>query len=308
MTSDVEAIQAVNQARSIYAKLESLIHLPTLPPVIGRLQEAIRDPECGARRVCAIVEDDPAMMMRILQVVNSPLYAGLAPVSSLELAVTRLGFTTIVNIAISTSVFTMFGRQEQNGFDRVGFWRHSISTGIATQVLYERARPGLESRHPVDLLHLVGLLHDLGKIVLGQHFSADFMAAVDQAGARKVALDAAERDVLGTDHAEVGSWLGMRWNLAPEVLQVVRWHHNPAQASLENRELVMLVHAADYICNLERVGNGGNSKAPEFHQSTWIDLGLSTRDIPAVLDEVTTRSGESEVLLAIAQPDPAARG
>lgn len=292
----------MNQARSIYAKLESLTQLPTLPPVIGRLQEAIRDPECGARRVCAIVEDDPAMMMRILRVVNSPLYAGLAPVSSLELAVTRLGFTTIVNIAISTAVFSMFGRPRQDGFDRVGFWRHSISTGIAAQVLYERARPGLKSRYPVDLLHLVGLLHDLGKIVLEQHFNAAFLKAVEQAASRKVALDAAERDMLGTDHAEVGSWLGMRWNLAPEVLQVVRWHHDPAQASLDNRELIMLVHAADYICNLEHVGDGGNGTAPAFQQSTWIELGLSARDIPAVLDEVTARSGESEVLLAIAQP------
>lgn len=247
------------------------------------------------------------MMARILRVVNSPLYAGLAPVSSLELAVTRMGFSAVTNIAISTAVFSTFGKHGQQDFDRVAFWRHSISAGIAAQILYDRARPGMRRRYTPDLLHLVGLLHDLGKILLDQHFHADFMSAVDQAHAQQIALELAERSVLGTDHAEVGSWLGMRWRLAPQIMQVIRWHHNPAQADIEEQELVMLVHAADYICNLEHVGDGGNCTAPGFHQRTWTGLGLSARDIPEVLEEVVERSGESEVLLALVQPEPAAR-
>ena len=288
----------MDKAQEVQRRLESLKNLPTLPAVIDRLREAVRDPSAGATQVAKIIEDDPSMMARVLKIVNSALYASWEPTVSVELAVARLGFGAVTNIATSTAVFGTYGKGGEGDFDREEFWRHCVSVGIGANVLYERCKPNLQKRYGRDMMHLAGLLHDIGKIVLEPHFHAPFVAAVRAAGRRHLPLAQAEVEELGTDHAEVGAWLAMRWNQPTEILQAVRWHHHPGMADVAHQELVMLVHSANHICNLEKIGDGGDTAAPAFHRATWTRLGLGEKDIPAIVDEVVQRSRESEVLMS----------
>ncbi|MFH0879151.1 MAG: hypothetical protein V2A34_05525, partial [Lentisphaerota bacterium] len=73
---------------------------------------------------------------------------------------------------------------------------------------------------------------------------------------------------------------------------------DPECADVEHHELVMLTHTANYICNLEKIGNSGDSAAPAFQQNVWQRLGLSVRDISDVVDQVTEQSKHSEVLMS----------
>ena len=282
----------------IFKKMEGIRNLPTLPVVAEKLGRAIRDPNSDARQVAKIIEDDPSMMARILKVVNSALYCATEPITSLHVAVARMGMNAINNIALSTSVFSTFGKASQTDFNREEFWRHCITTGIAVNVLHDRCLSQLSQRYERDVLHLAGLLHDIGKIIFESYFHGDFLKSVEQCRALRVPLFQMELEIIGSDHAQVGAWLGQRWNLAEYLVEVIRWHHEPDNAKEQFRDLVMLCHAANYICNLAQLGDSGDAVAPAFFRSVWNKLGINTDDLPAIMELVKVESQKSEILMA----------
>ncbi|MFH0881046.1 MAG: HDOD domain-containing protein [Lentisphaerota bacterium] len=288
------------QKDQIFKKLEQIRNLPTLPSILEKLGAAVRDPNSDASRIARIIADDPSMMARILKVVNSSLYGGLEPITSLQLAVARMGMNAINNIALSTSVFSTFSKAQQAEFNREEFWRHCISAGIAVNVLYDKCKPNLMHRYEKDVLHLAGLLHDIGKIIFETYFRAEFLASVQASRERHVPLFQVELELIGADHAQVGAWLGARWKLADDIIETVRWHHEPDNADDSRKELVMLCHGANYICNLVKLGDSGDAVAPAFFRGVWKRLGMETDDLSGVIERIEEEAKHSEVLLAFA--------
>ncbi len=287
-------------ASEIKLRLETIRNLPTLPVVLEKARQIMKDPQSDARRLARIIEDDPPMVARILRVVNSPLYAGREPINSLELAIARLGWNAVNNIALTTAVFSSFGHDAGEGdFNREEFWKHCISTGIVSSVLYEFCKNHISKAYSKDLFHLVGLVHDIGKIVLDQHFHAEFIKALRIREEKKCSLSNAEFEVLGTTHSEVGAWLAEKWNLPAEIIAAIMFHHNPIGADIEYRSLVLLCHSANYICNQQKIGDGGDLIAPALYEETWKKLGLTLYDIVDIIEQAKEEASKSEILMAL---------
>ena len=278
-------------------RLASINNLPTLPIVIEKIGQATRAPNANAATLARIIEDDPAIMARILKVANSVLYAGSVQITSVQMAVARLGMNALSNIALSTAVFSTFDDEDNVGFNRQEFWHHSICTGIAAAVVCRKVTAKMTSRYSRDILHLFGLLHDIGRIVFIQYFDKEFEEVLSRHQQDQQPLQEVEHNLIGLDHTQSGAWLSTKWKLAEDIKQVITWHHNPDGAGEQYWEAAALVHTANYICNMEKIGNSGDAK-PVFLPEVWKRLGLTLDDILEIVDQVHEESAQSEILMS----------
>jgi putative nucleotidyltransferase with HDIG domain len=223
----------------VQARFETLVArgelpLPLLPEVASQVLTLADRPECDARRLAELIKRDAALTAHVLQVASSPVYASATKVASLQQTIGRLGFATIVQIALvvasKTRVFQV------KGFDtevRAAF-RHSLATALYAQHIARRRRS------TVDVAFLAGLFHDFGQPVLLQTL-VDLHRAEDEMPDRAEVMAAVE-----DAHAEVGASLVERWKLPDKVAEAVRRHHAPGGC-----ELATLVALADSFAHGE---------------------------------------------------------
>jgi len=277
-------------------RLEQIDKLPTLPVVINKLDQAVQDPDADIRQVTGIIQDDPSIMARILRVANTVFYTTERRISDLRTAVVVMGLRSVHNIALSTAVFSTFPPTEGAQMDRAAFWKHSIYTATATESVASFAAFEGQSSYRRDELHLAGLMHDIGKIVLEQFFHRDFTRALELSRSEGIPLCFAENRIFGSDHTQVGVWLGDKWNLSREILETVRWHHHPEGADPNFHDLVRLCHLANHLTNSEALGDGGDH-ASYMHETAFSDLGISPEDWEDIAEKTRLESRNSQILL-----------
>jgi len=287
--------------KSVLNRLESIDDLPTIPLVIQKIEEAIRDEDTSAKKVASVIQDDPAIMARILKIVNSVYYrsADGKEINSLSLAIARLGFTAIKNIALSSSVFTAFSEKKVTSFDLNQFWVHCIGTGIINNIVYETCGGNLTRIYTKDELHLLGLLHDIGKIILEHYFHEEYTGILEYGRENKVHSVIAEEAVLGVNHAQIGAWLAKKWKLPPLYVSGILFHHNTQSAPAEFLDAVTITNISDFICLKGRVGYSGTAALPEFSGSVWKHLGLNNKMLADILDRSNEEAKNSAVMLGL---------
>lgn len=285
----------------IMERLENIEDLPSLPVVIIKLTEAIQNVESSATDVAKIMEDDPAIMARVLKIVNSAFYKNYnsdSPITNVKHAIVRLGYDAVRNIALTSSVFSIFKEDHAKVFNRNEFWRHCICTGIVANVVYDFSCKK-DLNIPRESVALAGLLHDIGKIILEQYFYDLFTKILQFGEEHKQPIYLIEQDVFDISHSEIGAWLARRWKISEDLIACIEYHHNPEAAPEEFRDMVGLVHVSDYICNLKGLGQSGNAKPPQFNQKVWEGLGLEIEMITEILDIADEEAKKSEILLSL---------
>jgi len=211
----------------------------------------------------------------------------------------RLGFDAVRKIALTTSVFSMFQSTEKNLFNRTEFWRHSISVGLVALMLVNLSSKKREFNIPAEDIQLVGLLHDIGKIIFEQYFHPEFNKILAWCKANQFPLFVVEEKVFRISHSELGSWLAKRWNLQDYFLTVIQNHHHPEQAMPEFRKLCELILAADHVVNKAGIGESGNGLPPTVDDTLWASVGLEASRLDEYLAMAQEESKKAEILLSL---------
>jgi HD-like signal output (HDOD) protein len=232
-------------------RLEGLRQMPTIPAVLVPLIRHLQQPvdQFDVQEVTDLLAQDKSLAAQCLQMANSPLFGRRQRVETLRGAVLSLGFHHVSDIAMSCGVLNLLPRDKEK-LDPVVFWEHSLGCALVCRHLARQLKLGDPGN-----AYLAGLLHDVGIIVNLWVLPQEFRAAFEIAKAEGIPLHVSEERSLGFTHCDSGRLLAERWNLAPNLIEVVSFHHSPEKAS-QNLELVALVHIADLLCRMSGLNYG----------------------------------------------------
>ncbi len=271
--------------------MDKVTGLPTMPQMFDALNKLLLNPRTSAKEVARVIASDPPVAAKVLKVVNSPFYGFPNRITTITHAIVILGFNTVKSIVLSSSIFDLFKKDSPDGFDRLGYWKHSIGCGAASRVIGRIV--GIQQ---TEELFIAGLFHDMGKLVLEQYAKDDFARIRGIVESEKCLVYKAEERVLGVTHAEIGGWLFEKWNLAKGLIETTKFHHNPALANV-NQKGTAIVHLADVVIRALRFGSGGDSKIPVISDTAWKLLNLRELDFDRVLGEVREEVEKATVFL-----------
>lgn len=275
-------------------KLSQIREIATLPTVAFRILELVDDPKASSQDITRLIETDAPTTMKILKLANSSLYSVNSEVTSIHQSVMNLGLSRVSNIAVSVALFSqLFNASVEQGAFMSEYWRHSCATGIVARTLANKLRINFNEREFVG-----GLLHDIGKMVMIQHFSDDFARVVELVETEHISDVEAERQVFGADHNQAGDIIAGLWKL-PHDLRNIIVHHSDIVLSDKPDEMLAVVRIADLLCEIWGAGiHEGILELELEHEKVWTLL-CSLRPALSDLDiEVFTFELEEEFKMA----------
>ncbi len=252
---------------TLIAQIESM---PTLPTVALRVMEVTSNPESSME----IIGPDISLTAKILKIANSPFYGLTREVSSLQHAVTVLGFKEIRNMVISTVAFESFKNFKQDDkFDINKFWRHSFCCGLAAKII------AVDLKSSSNELFVAGLIHDIGKLVMYIAFPVEFLKLVDMMSPLKLKYTAfeIEKNVFEMIHDEVGMKLLKKWLFPESLITAVGFHHHPLEADKKST-FPIIIHVADilaHVYEMQAEDEEDNSPDNELFYSDIVTLSRS---------------------------------
>ncbi len=273
--------------------LNGVASLPPSPTLVTELLTLFRDPDRDVDEVVKLISYEPALTAQVLRICNSACFAGEQPPSDIFEAVSRLGFYQVYCLVVS-----IFGARARaisgadKGLNVEELWRHSVAVAVSASVVAE------EAGHPKAAAFTAGLLHDIGKLVLASAEGEAYAGLIQDAKEQGAAPSELECANWGTDHAELGGELMRRWNLPPDVVAAVRYHHQ-IEASAPYQQLTAAVHLGNTIAHHISCGESDDSALLKSSSATLAALQFSAGDLPRLIaktqDEMERVKGTLEI-------------
>lgn len=237
--------KAEKKSLSIKDKLKDL---PSLPEVVTKVTEIVQNPNSSAAQLSKIISQDSGLTSRVLRMVNSAYYGFPKQISSIQHAITIMGFNTIKSLVLSSSIFRIFTPKSgvEAALDYKKFWKHSLLTAIASKSIYQKLFFA-----PDDNIFSAAILHDIGKIILDQYDHDNYSNALSEASNPLLSEEIlkAEQKYCDVTHQFIGHYVAEIWNLPETLSDVILYHHNPLESANQER-LTTVVYLGNILSHL----------------------------------------------------------
>lgn len=230
--------------KSVVSQIQTL---PPVPQVYVKLCETLKSAEYSIADVGQVIETDPAMTAKILQLTNSAFFGIRRQVADAAQAASLLGLNTIKTLVLTTGLFApMESSKLPRGFSIDALWQHSLVVGAYAQAICQVEGT---SKEMAGDSYTAGVLHDAGRLVFASACPDDYVHLCDCAVVNDVQVADVEKTHLGCTHAEVGAYLFGIWGLPHPIIEAVAYHHRPTDCVTSGFSPLMAVHVANALAH-----------------------------------------------------------
>jgi HD-like signal output (HDOD) protein len=250
----------------------SVEQLPSMSTTFMEMHAVFNDLNGSISRISEIIERDPAMCAKILQLVNSAFFGVVRSVTDVQTAVSCLGLNVLQSLVLSVEIFRAFHPVRPiPGFSLPDVSVHAQLTSKITA--------GIGGTNLISGIGLcTGLLHDVGKLVLAEVAPDHLARAIEGAHLDRVPLYVAEENLIGVSHAEVGAYLLAMWGVPHLIVEAVAHHHHPERVAHEKLDLVSSLYLANWIANDYEARTSPNLNTyAELNEDIVTTLGVSSK-------------------------------
>jgi HD-like signal output (HDOD) protein len=195
--------------------------LPSMPAVVIELLELSRDPETNVDDLVKVVRKDPTSAARLVRRANSSYYGRRTEVETLKDAVVFLGLNDALTTAFALTLVPVLRRDPLQGLDYEHFWRRSVISAAAGQLIGASLLKGQG-----ELLFLAGLLQDFGMLALQRIFPGTYVMDLEEQKDHRL-IQELEKRKLSADHSVIGAWVLQQWGLPTRIVRAVAASHEP---------------------------------------------------------------------------------
>ena len=227
----------------------SIAELQPIPQVALKILRIINEANYEIKNVTEEIRKDQVISARTLQLCNSVMFASRKKIDSLDHALVMLGQHLLLKFVISAALNRFFNQSGQGySLCKGGIYHHAVGTALLAEKLAE-----LTDKAEPSMAYTAGLLHDIGKVVLDQFINSGFPLFYRELNEEGKNFSEVEKQVLGTDHTDVGADLALNWSFPESLVETIKYHHVPENA-LKHYELVHIVYLADLLMSRFHTG------------------------------------------------------
>ncbi|MDR2261235.1 MAG: HDOD domain-containing protein [Azoarcus sp.] len=263
----------MHSAQELIDNIESLTMLPS---VYYRIREQLDSPDGSIGTIAHLVETDPALTSKVLKLVNSALFGFSRKIESISRAISILGLQQTHELVLAMSVSAVFDGIQPRRMDMKRFWQGSMMTALtARELAHATCSPASER------LFVIGLLADIGHLVMYQSVPGQAIEAQISAGGGRETLPEAERRIIGCDSAEVGAALMDSWKLPPNFAEIIGAQIDPPRAGSHVFEAELL-HVALAMSAADRYNESSAQALSRIDPDIWTDIGIAAEHFPRI--------------------------
>lgn len=259
----------IHSDAEIRRRIDACPKLASLSRNNRALSDLVKSEQSLTSQIAEIIRQDPSLSARLLRMVNSVYYGLSADVSNIEEAVFFLGLRQIRELSMATPVIEEMEQMQTTASTPLPWkdlWAHSIATAMLTREIIRATPIAIDD----DTDYLVGLLHNVGKVVMAYAFPDELIEVTRTPQKTTADICAHERRLIGWDHGQIGAYFLERHQVAESIVVAVRHHNDPTQAP-SHEIFPAAVQIADHLVRHAGV-SGGFEQVDVIAPDSWMEL------------------------------------
>ena len=289
-SEEIKTNMNIKEMLGFKERVKALHSLPPMPETASQILMLRAIPDVKVEQIVDVIEKDPVLTAQIVSYANSAFFGQAGSVKSLKDAIFRvLGVDAVMNMALALSVGSTFKIPKAGPVGAKAIWKSSVYAASLMQRLSmlmpwgQRPNPGTA--------YLVGLLNDIGLLVLGHLFPEEYIELNDYLEQNKdVNIFEAEEHVLGISHLKVGKMVMRMWNMPKELIAVATCF-NDKDCSEEYEKYIQLLSVVKTLLVPHGLAFGNSSE--ELPLDLLEELSLDEEEVIIAADEVLS---EGEII------------